>query len=100
MINIYLFCNAGMSTSILVNKIQEAADQEGIQCKVAAFPVTQASSKGKEADIILLGPQVRYLLKKVSDECPDKKVDVIDMRAYGMMDGKAVFAQVKTVLGL
>lgn len=100
MINIYLFCNAGMSTSILVNKIQEAADQEGIACNVAAFPVAQASLKGKEADIILLGPQVRYLLKKVSEDCPDKKVDVVGMRAYGMMDGKAVFTQVKTVLGL
>lgn len=100
MINIYLFCNAGMSTSILVNKIQEAANLENIECHVAAFPVTQASLKGKDADIILLGPQVGYLLKKVQDECPDKKVILMDMRSYGLMDGKAVFAQVKTNLGL
>ena len=35
-----LFCSAGMSTSMLANKMQEVADAHGIQVKVEAFSST------------------------------------------------------------
>ena len=54
---------------------------------------------GKGADIILLGPQVRFQLKSVKEKFPDIPVESIDMAAYGMMDGKKVIATVKKTLG-
>ena len=48
--------------------------------------------------MILLGPQVRYRLKEVQGELPNNKVDVIDMKDYGMMNGKAVLDHVRKVL--
>ena len=36
-----LVCNAGMSTSMLVSKIERAAKDQGIELEVAAFPLTQ-----------------------------------------------------------
>ncbi|PJI10217.1 MULTISPECIES: PTS sugar transporter subunit IIB [Clostridium] len=92
--NIYLFCNAGMSTSVLVAKMQIAAAQKSIDAKIEAFSVEVLEDKLDEADVILVGPQIRHMMpnikKTVGDKCP---VDVIDMRNYGMINGEGVLQQ-------
>lgn len=48
----------------------------------------------KKADIVLLGPQVRYLEKKMNERVNhEKPVMVIDMAAYGMVNGAKVLDQ-------
>lgn len=96
---IYLFCNQGMSTSMLVKKMQEAAQAMHYDATIAAWPLSEVDTKGAEADMILLGPQVRYAVRKIAAQFPDKKVDAVDMRAYGRMDGKAVIEMAKKTLG-
>lgn len=97
--NIVLLCAQGMSTSLLVNKMKEAAAKAGYECHVNAYPVATAKEVGKTADIILLGPQVRFSKAKVEKECPGIPVECIDMQAYGTMNGTKVIDQVKKVLG-
>lgn len=97
--NIVLFCAAGMSTSLLVNKMKEAALKENYDCQIHAYALASTKEKGPEADIILLGPQVRFSKAKVEKECPGKIVECIDMQAYGTMNGAKVIAQVKKALG-
>jgi len=89
-VKIYLFCSAGMSTSLLVTKMQNAAKAQGIETEIAAFPEAKAGELGKEADVVLLGPQVRHRLKKIQEELPGKPVMLIDMRDYGMVNGEKV----------
>lgn len=96
---IRLFCAAGMSTSLLVTKMQAYADSVGYECQVEAHPTSEVAQYGPEADIILLGPQVRFEMKKIQAQLPDKIVEPIDMKAYGMMNGEAVIKQVKKRLG-
>lgn len=100
MTNIVLFCAAGMSTSLLVTKMKAYADSQGFECKIAAYSLNESKNYGPDADIILLGPQVRYNLDKVQADFPDKIVEVIDTRAYGMMDGKTVLESVRKTLGV
>ena len=92
--NIYLVCNAGMSTSILVRKMQEAAQKENIEAHIEAFSVEILDEKVDTADVVLLGLQIRHMLadvkKVVADKCP---VEVIDMRDYGMIRGDKVLAK-------
>lgn len=95
---IVLLCAAGMSTSALVRKMKEAANDSGYECEISAHPVAEAKNYS-DADYILLGPQVRYRLKEVQGQLPDNKVEVIDMKDYGMMNGKAVLDHVRGVLG-
>lgn len=95
---IYLFCNQGMSTSMLVKKMQAAAAAMQYDVTIAAWPLSEVDVKGAEADMILLGPQVRYAVKKIAAQFPDKKVDAVDMRAYGLMDGKSVVEMAKKAL--
>ena len=64
--NIYLVCNAGMSTSIVVRKMQEAAKKQGLtDINVEAFSVEILDQKVANADVVLLGPQIRHMLGDV-----------------------------------
>ncbi len=98
--NILLVCNAGMSTSMLVQKMQAAAKEAGIEAKIAAKSVTEAANEVDQADVLLLGPQVGYQkaeMEKVSNgRIP---VEVIDMRDYGTMNGKKVLQFALDLIG-
>lgn len=92
MIHIKLFCSAGMSTSMLAARMQEAATKRGLEATVAAFPETTLENETNECNVALLGPQVKFMLKKATDICEPKGVPVavIPMREYGTMNGEAV----------
>ncbi|MDR1550658.1 MAG: PTS sugar transporter subunit IIB [Hungatella sp.] len=92
--NILLVCSAGMSTSMLVKKMQDAAKKKGIEATIWAVGDAESVEESKKADIILLGPQVRYLEKKMNERVNHAKpVLVIDMMAYGSMNGEKVLDQ-------
>ena len=63
MIKIKLFCSAGMSTSILVQKMREAAKEKDIAVEVSAHSVRSLEKELDDCDVVLLGPQVAYILK-------------------------------------
>ena len=85
-----LVCAAGMSTSLLVNRVKEAAETKEIEFQIEAHPVGQIEKYGEAADVILLGPQVRYELKNVKKMFLDKPVEIINMQDYGTMNGAKV----------
>lgn len=58
--NILLVCSAGMSTSLLVSKMKEAAKEAEIEVNINALPISECDSVIDTVDIVLLGPQVRY----------------------------------------
>lgn len=92
---IMLACSAGMSTSLLVNKMVEAAKSQGVEAEIWAIPEQTLSSEISKCDVLLLGPQVRYILpnaKKIAEPY-GIPVDVIDMRFYGMCNGAKVLEQ-------
>ena len=39
---IVLLCAAGMSTSLLVNKMKKAAEEENYECSIAAYAIASA----------------------------------------------------------
>lgn len=92
--NIMLVCAAGMSTSLLVGKMQAYSEKTERHYNIFALSSSEADTYIKESsvDVILLGPQVRFMLddfkKKVADS--GIPVDVIPMADYGMMHGENV----------
>lgn len=90
--NILLVCSAGMSTSMLVTRMEKAAEELGVEAKIWAVSGDAAKEEMKQADVVLLGPQVRFLLKNMKAIADPKgiPVEVINSIQYGMMDGKAV----------
>lgn len=91
---IYLFCAAGMSTSMLASLMQEAADKHNLPIKVAAYPHGKIGEiiDTDCPDCILLGPQVKYMYEETVEKFGNKGVPiaVIDAGDYGMMNGEKV----------
>lgn len=67
MIKIKLFCSAGMSTSILVQRMREAAKEKDIAVEVSAHSVRSLEKELDDCDVVLLGPQVAYILKDAKE---------------------------------
>ena len=65
MYKILLVCNAGMSTSMLVQRMEKAATEKGIEAEIIALPITDALSKMDDWDVVMLGPQVLELKQKL-----------------------------------
>ncbi|MFL0168320.1 PTS sugar transporter subunit IIB [Candidatus Clostridium helianthi] len=92
MMKIRLFCAAGMSTSLLVSKMKDAAKVKGVEVDIEAFPEGQMDKHLDNVNVALLGPQVGYTLGKAKKMCEPLgiPVDVIPMVDYGMMNGSKV----------
>lgn len=91
---VYLFCNAGMSTSLLASKMQKVADAHNLPLEVKAFPDSKMDTIINEfkPECILLGPQVKYLYDKVVEKYGHlgSPIFVIDSADYGAMNGERV----------
>ena len=93
--NIMLVCSAGMSTSLLVEKMKSVIEEENLAVNVFAVSQLEAMNYTGNIDVILLGPQVRYLKDKMMNLWPEQGtvVEVINSLAYGTLNGKAVLKQ-------
>lgn len=91
---IYLFCSAGMSTSLLASKMQKVADEHKIPVEVKAFPDSMIKEimEKENPDVLLLGPQVKHKYKSVVEQYghTKKPIEVINQEAYGLMDGEKI----------
>lgn len=95
---ILLVCNAGMSTSMLVKKMQDTGKELNIDVSIEAKSLADAKKEITEADIILLGPQIRYELDNVKKIAGTTPVEAINMMDYGMMNGKKVLEHALSVI--
>lgn len=90
---IYLFCSAGMSTSLLAKKMQGIANNYNLPIIVEAYSYSEIDKiiAQKSPNCILLGPQVKYMLEEVKEKYGKQvPVDVINTVDYGSMDGEKV----------
>ncbi|GAB2500469.1 PTS sugar transporter subunit IIB [Alkalibacterium psychrotolerans] len=91
---IMLVCAAGMSTSMLVTKMQKAAEERGIDADIFAVSANEVDAKmeSRPVDVMLLGPQVRFMKNQFEKKAAEKSIaiDIIDMQDYGMMNGENV----------
>ena len=96
MLHVRLFCGAGMSTSLLAKKMQDYANEKGIEVLVDARAVSDirnaAIEQLRELDCALLGPQVAFERHLHEPKFQEAGVpfDVIPMQWYGMVRGDLV----------
>lgn len=95
---IVLVCAGGMSTGVLVNNMKQAAKEREINVSIDAFSIESVANVAKDADCVLLGPQVSYRLAEVKSLISCSAAS-IDMRTYGMMDGKKALEQALELIG-
>ena len=82
---IMLCCNAGMSTSLLVQKMQAEVANRGLDI---------------ECDMLLLGPQIGYTKGDFEKEAAGRfPVEVINMVDYGRMNAAGIIDHCVSVMG-
>lgn len=95
---ILLTCMGGFSTSMLVEKMKESAKKRGLQYEIEACG-EGVIQQYLPADVVLIGPQMSYaedeIKKATGGNIP---VEIIDMMAYGMMDGEKVLDRAITLM--
>lgn len=96
--NVLLVCSMGASTASMCKRIDAAAAEEGMELTTTAVPMAMMGDKIDWADVVLIGPQIRFMLEKVRASAKGKPVEAIDMMAYGTMDGAKVLAQIKGMI--
>lgn len=95
---ILLVCSAGMSTSILVKKMEEAAEIMNIDVHVEAKAMAEAQSVLENYDVILLGPRVKYIENNIKS-MTEKPVSVIPANVYALGKGKEALELALQLIG-
>lgn len=91
---VYLFCSAGMSTSLVASRMQDVANSHNLPIEVKAFSDSRLDAVVEEfhPDVILLGPQVKFKFNATRDKYEPQgiPVDVINLEDYGNVDGERI----------
>lgn len=97
---ITLVCAAGMSTSMLMAKMQDSAKKQGIEAKIIAMSESKFEEYKEPTDVLLMGPQISYMEDEIREQYEPRgiKVAVIDMMDYGSMNGEKVLKDALALL--
>ncbi|MFO4448624.1 PTS sugar transporter subunit IIB [Klebsiella quasipneumoniae subsp. quasipneumoniae] len=89
---IFLCCAAGMSTSMVMNKMKQAPAAKGIAVDIIAVSMDDFDRTLPNYDCCLLGPQIKYKFEEFNKKATavGKKVAIIDSMDYGMMRGDKI----------
>lgn len=94
--NIMIFNITGMNTEFtpqthhLINKMNQVAKENNMDVTIGMDSASKIESKGKEADIILLSPELFAMEAEIKAKLPDKVIKVIDQKDYGFMNAAGI----------
>lgn len=99
---ILLVCGTGMSTTILVKKMQKIVAEEQLDYEIIAANIGDSEGiiNNENIDVLLLGPQVSYMNEVLSKRYAPKKVMVgsISKDDYGLANGRKVLELAESLL--
>ena len=94
---ILVCCNAGVTTSLLVTKMQQVAADRDMDVEVVAYPLAAAIDHLADADVVLLAPQVGFA-KADLENATKAPVAVIASDDYARTDAAMILAVAKSLL--
>lgn len=87
-----------MSSSLLVLKVRNAVKDAGFDYVVEGYDTNTVIKNSSDADVVLVAPQVRHMLKKYQAAIAHCPVEPMDMVAYGSMNGPMILAQARHLM--
>ncbi|WP_297426967.1 PTS sugar transporter subunit IIB [Clostridium sp.] len=92
MFKIILFCGTGISSNMLAAKMRELMKKMKINSFVEAYSEIGFEKYLDKADVVLVGPQIRYLFPKFKKACDERgiPIDVISNADYGAINAENV----------
>ncbi len=100
MLRVLIVCSWGMSTSMLVDSMLEAAAAAQYELQVEALSAGEYAAKVDDCDVVLIAPQIRHLRKSIEKLALSvgKPVAMIEPFYYATMNGQAVLKQVLSLV--
>lgn len=96
-VRILLCCSGGLTTSLFASRMAELAVLEKLPYEISAIGYAGLFDIAKEYDIILLAPQVSYLLSQVKQRLLGKKVLMIPIRIFATNDFSGALKLIKDI---
>ena len=81
--NIVMLCNLGMSTGMMVKKLEQEAAKRNLDATVHAYPMVELDEHLDGTDAILLGPQIRFALDDIKKQAGSIPVMAIAPQDFG-----------------
>ncbi|MHB9146255.1 MAG: PTS sugar transporter subunit IIB [Symbiobacteriia bacterium] len=100
-VQVVLACVGGMSTSMLVKRMRDEAARRGLPYDIIAIPTATVDEWADRADVLLLGPQVKWQMERIKQQVGDKGFPIADIppMMYGAMQGDKAIDLVLQLLG-
>ena len=95
---VLLVCAAGMSTSILMKKLEKYAAGQGIDFSISATGFNNAAAECAGVDCVLLGPQISYRKDAVRKAVEPIPVGVIAPADYGIGNCAHIFDLINSLI--
>lgn len=96
---IVLLCSAGVSTNLLVRRMEHEAARLGYPCSVSFYPIAEVGEAAEFADVLLLAPQSAHQLADVKVRFPNVPAEVIPQNLYATIDAEAILDLAQKVSG-
>lgn len=87
---VYITCNAAMSTGILQIKLTEEAEKRHLDMKFEAIPMTDLNKVIDKADVVLVSPQIRFAKDEIQKEMGEKIVLQLGIQDFGLMNAPKI----------
>lgn len=89
-----LVCYSGSSASVLREKMQACARANMLDVEVVISSLAGLRLDKEDADIVLVGPQVRCAFASIREQVPERiPVMAVDTRDYGMANGERILKE-------
>ncbi|MCR5756689.1 MAG: PTS lactose transporter subunit IIB [Selenomonas sp.] len=96
---IVLICSAGVSTNMLVRRMEHEAARLGYPCSVTFYPIQEVREAAQFADVMLLAPQSAFELPEIQVKYPNVKSAVIPKDLYASIDSVKILDLAQKIAG-
>lgn len=99
--HILLVCGGGASSGFVAANTRKYAKKQGADMDIQARSESEIPNYLDKIDALLIGPHLAYMEDEIKKMTVPKGIEtaIIDEDAYSMMDGQAVYNQIKEMLG-
>lgn len=94
-VRVLLSCTAGLTTSMFAQSLNEAAQNLDLDYQFDAVPYLNIYEEAQNYDVILIAPQIGYLLNQLEKSLPDKLVIQIPTAIFASYDSFAALNFIK-----
>ena len=97
-IKVLLSCTSGFTTSFFASRLNEAAGTLGLEYEFDAVPYTDLFEAAQDRDVVMLAPQIGYLLKKAQEVLKDKIIIQIPANVFATYNANQTFDLIREEL--